>query len=220
MADPLFRTVALDYCQAVMFEQWNPPRGRFYVAYRTRHGFTSLLGHGVVDEFRTISGPVLLAPSALLGGIYDAGMRLADARDVEAPLDMGWPPLTIGIDVKNEAPGAGWQQDMITAMQQQAGRGTTPWNSLRRRGAAGDYSIDVLLCSLEDERAATVIVTDAPMLPQQLERLADVDNAPITVAVSKGNRLPYVEAGQLHEVDVVPDGGVKQAADTLRQLLL
>jgi hypothetical protein len=92
----LFRMLDLPWCQAFLLENWNAAPGRFFVGYQVSGNFSALLGHGVVDEFRTISGPLLLAPADSIGGIYDAGMRLADARDVEAPIDQGWPPLTIG----------------------------------------------------------------------------------------------------------------------------
>ena len=215
----LFQTVELPYCQLVMPEIWNAPRGRFFVAYRARHGFTSIAGNGVVDEFRTISGPVLLTPSALLGGIYDAGMLLAEERHVEAPIDTGWPPLTIGLDAPAPAMNADWRQEFIEAAQAQQSRGNVPWESTRRNVAVDALSIDVLQCSIGGNPAATVIASDAPLLPAQLTRLADQDDAPISVAVSTGNRLPYVEGGELHSVEVVPESRLAELTSGLRELL-
>ena len=201
----LLRVVELPFCQVVMLEDWNAPPGRFFAAYRTRNDFTALLGHGVVDEFRTISGPVLLAPGPIIGGIYDAGMRLADARDIEAPIDQGWPPLTIGIDVQAPDRPEDWRARLLDAIQSETGTGSAPWSHALRDVMADSYHLRTMRCAVGERAVATIIVTDAPMLPEQLERLADTDESPIAVAVATGNRLPRVAAGQLHEVDVLAD---------------
>ena len=215
----LFDTVDLAYCQVVMPEPWDAPPGRFYVAYRARGGFTALIGNGVIDEFRTVSGPILVAPTALLGAIYDVGMRLGEERDIEAPIDSGWPPLTLGIDVVAPEPTGNWQAEMLDAMKSRKSSGPAPWKSNRRSATIDGLSIDVLRCSLAQKLVATVIVTDAPLLPAQLERLADVGEAPVTVALSTGNRLPYVEAGQFHEVDVLPERRLEALVERLERLL-
>lgn len=215
----LFDTVDLLYCQAVMLEEWNPARGRFFVAYRARHGFTSLIGNGVVDEFRTVSGPILLAPAEILGGVYDVGMLLAELRDVDAPIDTGWPPLTIGIDAPAPALEADWREELLKAMQDQRSRGSAPWSSNRLRGDVAGHALDILRSSLAGETVATVIVTDAALLPSQLQRLTDVDDAAISIAVSKGNRLPYVEEGEFHKVYAVSEARLKELESGLKQLL-
>ena len=201
----LFQIVESAYCQATMFERWDAVPGRFFTAYRTRHGFNPLLGNGVVDEFRTISGPILLAPSPLLGGIYDAGLQLADARDAEAPIDQGWPPLTVGIDVAAPDHSEDWMAQLLNAIQQQKSSGSALWENTVFIERCGDYCVQILQCSVAEEQAATVVATDAPMLPQQLARLADFDMAPITIAVSVGNRLPRVSANEFHQVDVISE---------------
>lgn len=210
----LFQVVETPYCQAIKFEQWDADPGRFFASYRTRHGFNAMLGNGVVDEFRTISGPILLAPTASLGGIYDVGLRLADARDVEAPIDQGWPPLTVGIDVTAPDRPDNWIAQILSAIQQQKNAGPAPWVNTIRAEQCGDYCLQALRCSVEEQLMATVIVTDAPMLPQQLERLADLDSAPVTIAVSTGNRLPRVSAGEYHKVDVVSESRLASLVDT------
>jgi len=203
--ESLVQLVDLPFCQAMMLEQWDAAPGRFFAAYRARHGFTCLLGNGVVDEYRTISAPILLAPAAIVGGIYDAGMRLADLRDVEAPIDQGWPPLTIGIDVKAPDRNEQWRDDMRSALQSGSGKGSPPWENKRRSSAADQYKIQSVKCVLGGRTVACIIVTDAPMLPEQLDRLADTGDSPITVAVSVGNRLPRVQNGEWHEVDVISE---------------
>jgi len=199
----LFRVVELPFCQAVMLENWNAAPGRFFTAYRAHRDFTALLGHGVVDEFQTISGPILLAPAAIIGGIYDAGMRLADARDIEAPIDQGWPPLTIGVDVKAPDRPDNWRERMLGAIQSETSAGAAPWISELSDAIVDTHRIRTMRCSVGERVLASIIVTDAPMLPEQLERLADTNDSPVTVAVATGNRLSRVKAGELHEVDVV-----------------
>ena len=201
----LFQIVESPHCQAMLFERWDASPGRFFVAYRTRHGFNALLGNGVVDEFRTISGPILLAPSSMLGGVYDAGLRLADARDLEAPIDQGWPPLTVGVGVAAPDRPDNWIAQFLNAIQKQESIGSAPWTNTLIAEPCDDYCLQILKCDVDEQHAVTVIATDAPMLPQQLERLADFDMAPITVAVSVGNRLPRVSASEFQQVDVISE---------------
>lgn len=132
-------------------------------------------------------------------------MRLADLRDVEAPIDQGWPPLTIGIDVKVPDRNGQWRDDMLSALQSGSGKGSPPWENKRRSSAADQYKIQSVKCVLGGRTVACIIVTDAPMLPEQLDRLADTGDSPITVAVSVGNRLPRVQNGEWHEVDVISE---------------
>lgn len=201
----LFTSIELPFCQAVLFEHWNAPPGRFFVAYRTRGAFTAMLGNGVVGEFRTLSGPVLLAPAAMLGSIYDLGLRLADARDVAAELDRGWPPLTVGIDAAAPARQDDWSAQFLRALEDQDNVGKAPWQYAVRTATAGDYNLQCLQCSTRGQQAASIIVTDAPLLPQQLERLADTGSAPVTIAVSVGNRLPRVARNELQQITAVSE---------------
>ena len=200
-----------------MFESWNATPGRFFLAYRTRRDFSRLLGHGVVDEFRTISGPILLSPASMMGEVYDAGMQLADARDVEAPIDQGWPPLTVGIETKTQEPPDDWQAKILRAIKLERGAGTAPWTSQIVHASAGKHTVSIMRCSTDKHVAACFVVTDAPMLPEQLGRLAEIDSAPITVAVSTGNRLPRVTQGSLHQVDVVSEGQLKILVGAVQQ---
>ena len=206
MPEPaLFNVVTTPYCQAVLFEHWNAAPGRFFVACRTRDAFTAMLGNGVVEEFRTISGPILLAPAAAIGGIYDAGMRLADARDLEAPIDQGWPPLTIGIDVAAPEFPDNWIAQFLDAIRQEKNIGTAPWQNNLREARAGDYRLQRLHSQVNGVPAATIIATDAPLLPQQLQRLADLGDAPVTIAIALGNRLPRVPASELQQLRAVSE---------------
>jgi hypothetical protein len=137
--------------------------------------------------------------------VYDAGLRLADARDQEAPIDQGWPPLVIGLDVDAPERVEGWVTQLLDAIHQQRSTGSTPWKSTMTGQKFGDYYLQILRCSVAGHQAATVVATDAPMLPQQLERLGDFDAAPVTIAISVGNRLPRVVADEHHQIDVISE---------------
>ena len=214
----LIRAIDLPFCQALMLERWDAPPGRFFIGYRTRHGFSALLGNGVVDEFQTISGPILLSPTTQIGGIYDAGMRLADARNVEAPIDQGWPPLTVGIDVVAPQRPDNWMSQFISAMQSEAGDRSPPWEYSLSNSRVGSDLLNGYRCHVDGQVAATIIVTDAPLLPQQLEQLADVDDAPITLAVSTGNRLPRTAANELQKITAVSELRLAVLSDAARDL--
>ena len=201
----LFQMVDLPYCQVLMLEHWDAAPGRFFVAYRASGNFRHLLGQGVVDEFRTISAPVLLSPASTMGGIYDAGMRLADARDIEAPIDQGWPPLTIGIDTKAPDRPDDWMDRLLQALKTQDSEGSAPWSNKYSSVHTDQYQIETVHCNSNEGTQVCISVTDAPLLPMQLERLAEIGDASISVAISIGNRLPRVSGDELQQVDVVSE---------------
>lgn len=209
----LFQLVELPYCQALKIEAWDAAPGRFFVAYRSLGHFSRLLGQGVVDEFYTISGPILIAPASIIGGVYDAGMRLADDRDPEAPIDQGWPPLTIGIETIPPALAEGWQSQFLAAIKAGKSIAAAPWVSRIKTLNAGTYSVSKLSCTANGIESVACYVTDAPLLPQQLLRVAETGDALICVAVSTGNRLPRVANGVDQQIDVASE---KQLLDIVR----
>jgi hypothetical protein len=215
----LMQVVSTPFCQAIMLEPWNAAPGRWLVDYRARHGSTGIIGNGVVEEYRTISGPILLAPQRTIGGAYDAGMLLADERDVEAPIDQGWPPLTIGMEVAAPILPDDWKAVLVRAIQSStADADFGLWENRLRRIAVGGINVQVLQSTIDHKLMTTIIVTDAGLLPQQLTRLVDTDNAPVTVAVATGNRLPRVADGELHVVEVAAESTVLKIAAGLRRL--
>lgn len=58
-----------------------------------------MTGVQVMDEFETMSGPVLLSDTTSLGEIYDAALTMAFARSAELEIGSGWPPVAIGLDM-------------------------------------------------------------------------------------------------------------------------
>ncbi len=59
-----------------------------------------MTGLQVLDEFQTVSGPIVLVPLTELGLAYDAMLTQAFAVDPELPLGSGWPPIAIGFDAR------------------------------------------------------------------------------------------------------------------------
>jgi len=154
-----------------------------------------------------------------MGGIYDSGMRLADERDSEAPIDQGWPPFTIGIAVEAPDRPGDWQSQLLSAIQRKESTGPAPWDSQLGMISAGDYKVSALHSSVNDREAASILVTDAPMLPQQLARIAEVGRSDINVAISTGNRLPRVENGELHQVEAISERRLGDIIRAVTQVL-
>lgn len=57
-----------------------------------------MTGVQVIDEFETMSGPILVSAVTSLGEIYDAALTMAFARSAGLELGSGWPPVAIGLD--------------------------------------------------------------------------------------------------------------------------
>ena len=220
----MFRTAETGYCLAIFLEQWDAPPGRYFLSYTARHGFSALIGNGVVDEYRTISAPLLVCPTALLGKIYDAGMLLADRRDVDAPLDLGWPPLCMGIDVEPPSRqlrlAANWQEQFLAVLTGQTPGVVNNWNITTDSSRAGSYRIQVIRCGGPGPRKrVTIIGTDAPLLPGQLTRMADRDDSGLTLAVASGNRIARSGADHPQEIAVVSEEILEQLTEGVASLL-
>ncbi len=217
----MFRRIETRYCMALLLEPWNAPPGRFYLAYKGRHGFRSVIGNGVVDEFRTTSAPLFICPTALLGKVYDAGMLLADRRDIEAPLDLGWPPFCMGLKLAApELPGD-WQAQFLDVLTGVVIGDPVSWPVSTASAMLGTYQLEIIRCgghSAADQ--VTVIGTDAPLLPGQLERIADVDASGLTVAIATGNRIVRNETNRPQEIAVVSEEVLNSLVLGTRALLL
>lgn len=216
----MFKRIETPYCLAVLTEAWNAPPGRYFLAYRARHGYRALIGNGVVDEFRTTSAPLFVCPTALLGKIYDAGMALADRRDVEAPLDQGWPPLCMGLDgIDIELP-ASWRDEFLDTLAGNRQGSAVAWPVQAATAAVGDYEVEVLSCGGDEPVARLRIVgTTAPLLPGQLERLADTDDSALTVAIATGNRVTRQKNAVPQALTAVSEATLDQLVAAARSLL-
>ena len=207
--------VSVGPCLAVRLEPWNAPAGRYFAAYRTQGGFRSLAGHAVIDEFATLSSPILVGPTAWLGQLYDVGISLGHLRDPEMGLDLGWPPLCIGVDRGENRPPAGWQQEMLTALLQPfVPERPTPPGVGRERGRLRNWQLERVLIGEVD-----LLVCDAPLLPRQLERLCEASGSAMVVAVSKGNRLERVPSGEVRAVWAQSESDLDRLQGAFRELL-
>jgi hypothetical protein len=52
----------------------------------------------VIDEFGTMSGPIILVPDTEVGLAYDGALTLAFERDDGLAIGSGWPPVVVGFD--------------------------------------------------------------------------------------------------------------------------
>jgi hypothetical protein len=206
---PVFDLLERPYCTVLRVEPWNAPAGRWFVAYRARHGYSWLLGNGVVDEFATLSSPIFIAPYALLGRIYNAGISLAHRRDAEMAIDLGWPPLCVGIDrLAGDLP-PDLEADLLPLLTGPA----VP------SGAAPELSVQVGSWSLERWRfdnEISVIGTDAPLLPQQLGRLCDTDEASLSIALATANRVTRRPDGEPQEIHAASETVLEQLSARLK----
>jgi len=58
-------------------------------------GMTSL---SAVEDFGTAAAPVVLAPAAAVGAVYDALIEYGMGVDAALPVEAGWPPLVVPVD--------------------------------------------------------------------------------------------------------------------------
>ena len=182
-------------------------------------GGDGMSGLGVTEDFGAISTPLMLAPAAAVGKVYDAIISRGLGIDTGLSEDAGWPPVVVGVDDSWLNPPATVHQlvsqehaDRALAAAAQAvsegshgiGRGLAAFGgrggigtSSRLCTVAGQsltigafvaansgepdrLSVDGLPLAMGRRRLqrdvprtlAAVIVTDAPLIPRQLERLA------------------------------------------------
>jgi hypothetical protein len=199
----------MPFCRVAMVAPWDEGPRRRFVAYRCGRGFRTLLGHAVIDEFATLSSPVFLGPAALAGKLYDAGITLAHRRDPEMALDLGWPPLVVGLDEPApELPGD-WQESLLAAL---AGSGGEAAAGAQRR-EVGPHRLERL-----DVGAATLWATDAPLVPSQLGRLCEVAPGPFALAVNVGQAVERMPAGRPMTVSVAGEAQVEALLAAAREM--
>ena len=197
----MLRVVSLPFCQVVMLDEWNAPASRYFTAYIARGSSRWLMGHPVVDEFATLSSPIFLTPRALLGKIYNAGISLGHMRDSEMALDLGWPPLCIGVDQPAPQLPATWQVELIEAI-------TAPAAADRVEPDEGELAaVRMPTHEIETFRLldATVMVVSEPLLPRQLSRLCEAVKTPVGVAVAVGNRVERSAKASPQEIRAVSE---------------
>ncbi len=198
----MLEAVSLPWCTVLLPEPIDSGRGRLFAAYRARRGYRWLLGQGVLDEFGTLSSPVWLAPSELIGRMYDFGIAFGFRRDPELPVDGGWPPVCIGLDLPAPPLPAGWESELTAAIE---GAGATAGPGGRvERSTVGARRLDRFTLA-----GVTILETDAPLLPHQLGRLCDASSADLTLAIATGQRIVRSRDGAPARVRAVSESALE-----------
>lgn len=203
----------MPFCQVLQLESWDAPKGRFFAAYTTRDAYRWLLGHAVVDEFATVSSPIFVTPRALLGKIYNAGMTLVHRRDPEAGIDLGWPPLCVGLDRAAPELSADWEDILLhRIMTSSEGEIEAQTSALRRLEIDG-YGLERVSVG-----EATFFLASAPLLPQQLRRVCEVSKAAVTVSVATGNRLGAGDTTTAEPIRAASERLLRRLLDGVREM--
>ena len=176
---------------------------------------SAMTGLQVLEDFGTFSSPIVLAPPAAMGRVYQGLLSYGLRRDPGLDIDTGWPPLIVGVEDLNPPDqiyhGAS-EAHLETALQAAQGGQAQEGNAgigrgLRAFGVKGGVGTSSRQCALEggsftvgalvagsggsrlwvdgypidswlktaQESAgafAAVLATDAPLLSNQLDRLA------------------------------------------------
>jgi hypothetical protein len=212
---PLLEVASLPCCQALLIDAWNSPPRRYFAAYRVRGPYRWLLGHPVVDEFATISSPIFLTPRRHLGKIYNAGLSLGHRRDPEMGIDLGWPPLCVGLDLPAPPLEADWESRLLSAIEAPSPvPGGIPPEIRFQTRAVDRYQLQFLTA-----KDATVLVTSAPLLPEQLSRLCETAPTELAVAVSIGNRLERAIEAAPQKVSSLSEESLLKLLNAARDML-
>ena len=192
---PLFNVISLPPFHAILVGAWNASAHRYFLAYRAPGDFRHVLGLPVVDEFGTFSTPIFFGPVPLLGQLYNVGITLGHQRSTDMSIDLGWPPVCVGIQTDQSAD-VGWENKLLNAIK--ALKSDTP-DSKKSGYEIQTHRIDEI----------DVFATDAPLLPRQLQQLCEVSSSPLSIAFSTGNRISG-QNGKLLSVQVASEATLKQ----------
>ncbi|MCI0603918.1 hypothetical protein L0156_13015, partial [bacterium] len=143
---PLFNVISLPPFEVILVESWNAPAHRYFLAYKTRGDFRHIMGLPVVDEFGTFCTPIFFGPLPLLGQIYNVGITLGHQRSPDMSIDLGWPPVCVGIQTDRSAD-AGWETKLLNAIKAEKPE--------RRRDARATSQRDARATSQRDARATS-----------------------------------------------------------------
>jgi hypothetical protein len=116
-------------------------------------------------------------------------------------LDLGWPPLCIGVDLPAPQLPTGWEEELIEAI-------TAPASADRVKRDEGELAaVRMPTHEIETFRLAdaTVMVVSEPLLPRQLSRLCEAVKTPVGVAVAVGNRVERSAKASPQEISAVSE---------------
>lgn len=74
---------------------------RLYIGHWVADGGSPLTALQVLEDFGIFSSPIVLAPPAAMGRLYEGLLGYGLGRDAGLDLDTGWPPLIAGVDDLN-----------------------------------------------------------------------------------------------------------------------
>jgi hypothetical protein len=178
---PVFKLVELPFCKVIQIDPWNSPAHRYFIAYRAQETFRQVMGLSVIDEYATFSSPLFFASTKILGKIYDAGISLGHLRDPEMGLDLGWPPLCVGIEEPEPKLSENWQGELLDQIKQNPGDAKS--EGVKETLVDGHQIQKVRIANID------IYATDAPLLPKQLKRICQLGSNPFSLAFSVGNKI-------------------------------
>ena len=79
-------------------------RRRLFVGRWALDGGPGMTGLGVAEDLGTLSSPILLAPAAVAGRVYDALIQHGLGRDPGLSTDTGWPPVVVPVHQASNPP--------------------------------------------------------------------------------------------------------------------
>jgi hypothetical protein len=204
----MFEIIETSFCKVLLIEPWNSPRGRYFIAYRALNNFRSVLGLPVIDEFATFSSPIFFCPTTILGKIYNAGISLGHKRDPEMGIDLGWPPMVVGHEAPEPELKESWEQELLAEIQKAGEQGS--------RGTEEIVTVDEYEIRKLQIGESEIFATNAPLMSKQLQRIAQLSNAPFSIAFSTGNRLSAQKNAQPLVVTVASEAALSKIIDALR----
>lgn len=204
----MFNLIETPYCKVLMIEPWNASRGRYFIAYRALNSFRSVLGLPVIDEFATFSSPIFFCPTPILGKIYNAGISLGHKRDPEMGIDLGWPPIVIGYQAPVPELKENWEKELLEEIQKAGEQGS---GGAGEQKMIGEYEVRML-----NVGECEIFATNAPLLPKQLQRIAQLSKAPFSIAFSTGNRLTAQKNAQPLVVTAASEGALSKIIEALQ----
>jgi hypothetical protein len=190
----------------IVIDAWNAPPVRYFAAFRFRETFSHVLGLPVISEFATFSSPIFLAPKALLGKIYNAGLSLAARRDPGMDIDVGWPPLCVGTNDPAADLPPDWEKTLLESIQ--SNKSDLSLKGKRFESFLKKFEEFTLQYIQFD--TVSVFATDAPLIPRQLNRICELGSSPFTIAFSTGNRVTRQQKAQPMQVKVVSEEALNQ----------
>ncbi len=188
----VFDLIEVGSLKALLVEEWNAPPHRYFLAWHSLGDFRHVMGLPVVQEFATFSSPILFGPAPLLGKIYNAGITLGHNRSPDMDIDMGWPPLCIGVESQSSDLPENWETKLLERIK-----------SSKENGNAQE--VDGYLLQTIEIGQTSVYATNAPLLPRQLLRICQISKSPFSIAFATGNRVTRREDGTPVQIQAVSE---------------